>query len=283
MLSILIPTYNYNAYSLVLKLSQQCNICAINYEIIVLDDCSTQFIKDNYSIKTINYCTYIVLEKNIGRSAIRNKLAYYAKYNSLLFLDADTIPFSNNFIEQYIKTTNSVVNGGVICTKNNPKKPYKLRWLFTKYRESNALCSSNFLIKKAVFKKHFFDESIKTYGYEDVLFFDNLKKKNINIIKINNPVIHASNDDASTFLKKTELAINNLINLIKTNKLNKENFKVSLLFNKLEKLKLTGLITQLFELSKPLLIKNFNSSHPSLFLFDFYRLGYFCTLIKNKK
>lgn len=284
MLSILIPTFNYDCVPLAKELHKQCIGCDIEFEILVYDDGSKSVTNTrNTTINTFQNCTFKELPNNIGRSAIRNLLAKNAKYELLLFIDAGTLPQKENLIEHYITTSNDVANGGMTCSETAPKKPFKLRWLYTKHRERNALCSSNFLIKKAIFEKHPFDESIKTYGYEDVLFFDNLKKNDINVLKIDNPVIHASDDDAITFIKKTELAISNLITLIDTDKLDKKNFKASKLFSKLEKLKLVDLTILVFNLSKSLLIKNFNSSYPSLLLFDFYRLGYFCTLKKNKK
>jgi len=283
MLSILIPTFNYDSVPLVKELHRQCIEYGIEFEILVYDDGSKSvFSKTNNIISTLEHCTFEALPNNIGRSSIRDFLAKNANYGLLLFIDTDTFPESNNFIKNYFNTNENVVNGGVTCTEKPPKKPFRLRWLYTKHREQNALCSSNFLIKKTIFEKYPFDETIKTYGYEDVLFFDNLKKNNIKVLKIDNPVIHASDDNASTFIKKTESAINNLILLIDSNKLNKINFKAASLYSKMEKLKLVGLIILIFKLSKRLLIKNFQSSYPSLLLFDFYRLGYFCTLKKTK-
>lgn len=283
MLSILIPTFNYDSVPLVKELQKQCVACNIEFEILVFDDGSkASFINLNNAINTLYNCVFKALPNNIGRSAIRNLLAKNAKYNALLFVDAGTFPKSKSFIKTYIDTKTDVVNGGMTCSEVAPNKPFKLRWLFTKYREQNALCSSNFLIRKSVFETYPFDETIKTYGYEDVLFFDTLENNNVSIQKINNSVIHASDDDAISFLNKTELAITNLINLINTNKLNKQKVKIALLFDKLETLKLIGLTVRIFKVLKPLLIKNFNSSFPSLFLFDFYRLGYFCTLKKTK-
>lgn len=285
MLSILIPTFNYDIVPLVKELHDQCVENNIKFEVLAYDDGSkSKYNSKNNTINSIQDCFFKELPNNIGRSAIRNLLAKNALFDLLLFIDAGTFPENKDFIKKYISVQHeNVVNGGMIHREDPSEKPFKLRWIYTKYREGNALCSSNFLIKKTVFEKHPFDESIKQYGYEDVLFFDNLKENNIRIFKIDNPVIHASDDDATTFIKKTELAISNLIELINTNKLKKENFKTSLLYNKLEKLKLVNLTIQLFKSSKPLLIKNFNSSYPSLLLFDFYRLGYFCYLKKTKE
>lgn len=63
MLSILIPTYNYNVYPLVSELHRQCLECGIAFEIIVFDDGSNRYIKDNQQINSFkNYC-FEVLEK----------------------------------------------------------------------------------------------------------------------------------------------------------------------------------------------------------------------------
>jgi len=55
---------------------------------------------------------------------------------------------------------------------------------------------------------------IKKYGYEDVLFFEKLSNQNIETHFFNNPVIHNADDDADSFINKTEYALENLADLI---------------------------------------------------------------------
>lgn len=289
MLSILIPTFNYDVKPLVHELHKQATKENIAFEIIVYDDGSNSVLnKKNNTINTLNNCYFKALNNNIGRSAIRNLLARNAKFENLLFIDAGTFPKENNFINQYLKLSNEkVVIGGMVCLEKPPKKPYKLRWLYTKKRESisknnKVICSSNFFIKKITFAQNPFDESIKKYGCEDVVFFDSILKKNIEILFIKNPVLHDALDDANTFIIKSEEAIENLIELLSDKKLNISNYNVSIVYEKLKKIRLTNFVDELFIITKSFLIKNFNSSHPSLVLFDLYRLGYFCHL-KNKK
>src|SRR5690554_3801639 len=115
MLSILIPTYNYNVFPLVENLYQQCIASKIVFEIIVFDDASAQHF-DNQKINLLENARFEVLEKNIGRSAIRNLLAKTAKYDWLLFLDADVFPMHTNLISNYMNETtsdNKVVYGGI--------------------------------------------------------------------------------------------------------------------------------------------------------------------------
>jgi len=284
MLSILIPTYNYNAVPLVSELHKQCLECEIEFEILVYDDGSKSEINlINTTIHNIQNCTFRELPNNIGRSAIRNLLAQDAKYNLLLFVDSGTFPKEKNFINTYISFKNEqVICGGMTYLEKAPKKPYKLRWIYTKERERKTLCSSNFLIGKSVFEKFPFDESIKKYGYEDVLFFRNLKKNHIHVRFFKNPVIHNSDDDANMFLRKTEEAIENLSNLVEQGKLTKEDSKVYKYYQKIEKLNLVKGASIIFNILKKPIVSNLNSNFPWLLLYDLYRIGYFCHL-KTKK
>ena len=103
MLSVLIPTYNYNAFLLVKEIHQQLTLGEIDFEIICLDDGSKSSINTkNEEINKFSFTSFKSLPKNIGRSAIRNLLAKKATYNWLLFLDADVIPVKSNFIKNYI-------------------------------------------------------------------------------------------------------------------------------------------------------------------------------------
>jgi len=101
-LSILIPSYNYSIFDLVKTLHRQVERTLIKYEILCFDDASTILIPENEKINTLSNCSYIVLKQNIGRSSIRNLLASTAHCENLLFLDADTIPIHENFVENYI-------------------------------------------------------------------------------------------------------------------------------------------------------------------------------------
>ena len=284
MLSILIPTFNYNIVPLVKELNAQCIDVDIRFEILAYDDgSSSKFNSDNYQINIIENCIFKELPENIGRSAIRNLLGKDAKYENLLFIDAGTYPRNCDFIKKYISFKDKdVISGGMTCLNKSPKKPYKLRWKYTKKRERSALCSSNFLIKNEAFKSVSFDESIKSYGYEDVLFFASLQQKKIKITRIDNPVVHQVDDDANTFIKKSENALLNLMELNKDKKL--INIEISILkyYNLISKIKLKRVIIYLFNWTKVMLVRNFNSNSPSLILFDFYRLGYFCKIISKE-
>ena len=279
MLSILIPTYHYNIVPLINELNSQCLGCDIKFEILVYDDGSKSTINTiNHSINTIQNCTFNELPHNIGRSAIRNLLGKHANYENLIFLDADVLPLNQNFIKNYLFfSKENVAVGGLKHTEKPSKKPYKLRWVYTKKREQKTLSSANFFIKKDVFKKNYFDESIKKYGYEDVVFFNNLKK-NISVFTFKNQVIHHANDNANLFLFKTETALENLKELVEHGKLTKNQSSIYKYYLYLKKLGLIKITATIFKNFKKPISSNLNSNYPSMLLYDFYRLGYFCQL-----
>lgn len=224
-----------------------------------------------------------MLDENIGRSAIRNLLANLSSYENLLFVDAGTFPKSKQFISNYLEVLErDVVIGGMIQNKTKPKKPYTLRWLYTKERESalnkSISTSANFIIKKSIMLSNPFDETIKTYGYEDLLFFKTLDSNGITLQFINNPVLHDCDEDAQTFIKKTEDALKNLHNFSLSHSNLLIDNKILRTYNLLNRLFLDRIFGILIKITRPLLLKNLYSSSPSLFVFDLYKLGYFCNL-----
>src|SRR5690554_3680708 len=99
MISILILTYNYNVYALVQQLHRQAIDLKLDFEIRVYDDCSPNPVIENEKINQLANASFKILNKNIGRSAIRNLLGKDANYQNLLFLDADTQVIKTDFLQ----------------------------------------------------------------------------------------------------------------------------------------------------------------------------------------
>ena len=297
MLSILIPTYNYNIEALVTELHAQATACGIDFEILCYDDCSTNLdlIASNKSINLLKNTSYKVLKSNIGRSAIRNLLAKDAHYDLLLFLDADVIPVKNDFISKYLSALNSsiqLVYGGLNYQEKIPDENQMLRWVFGKKREALPskkrkksiylrLLSCNFLIQKNVFKRIKFNEDISLDSPEDILFSYTLKENNIIVSHIDNPVYHFGLENSSIFLKKSMRALLASHDLVKNNFINLEYIRIIKVFYKFKKIKLNYFIAYLFPVFKDYFRANLLSKNPSLFIFDLYKLSYLC--YKSKK
>ena len=291
MLSLLIPTYNYNVVPLVLEIHKQCLECEINFEILVFDDGSKGFLDENQKINSLDNCRFEVLEKNIGRSAIRNLLAKKAKYDSLLFLDADTIPINSNFIIKYIESINLghlVIFGGYRYANKKPKDEWILRYKYGKEREEKTdsernlnpyqfVFSGNLLIEKNIFlaTNYAYDNSF--YGM-DVYFAYQLFIKKITVIHIENPIHHLGLESNKVFFEKSLKAVESRKQfLIDCDQIE----KISPLlkqYNNLKKYRLLPLAVFCFRITQPILKKLILNKNPNLHCFDFYRLGYLCSL-----
>ncbi|MCC1484100.1 glycosyltransferase family 2 protein [Winogradskyella immobilis] len=288
MLSVLIPTYNYNIVTLVNNLHQQLSALAFNFEIIVLDDASTTYTGENSVINNLSHSTYTILKKNIGRSAIRNHLAKIAKYDTLLFLDADTKLISQVFIKNYIDALNKdtqIIYGGILY-KENPNHNQTLRWAYGRKREALPLkkrlkqphlrfLTLNFLIKKSVFEHISFNESIPNQRHEDTLFAMDAKTHHIKVDHIDNPVLHIGLESNSVFFKKSLESIDALKLFINEGLLEAKHTKLSYNVELIKKYKLSGIISFIYTVLNKRMQKNLHSENPNLIFFDFYRVGYY--------
>lgn len=291
MLSILVPIFNFDVTNFVSELHQQCINENIEFEIICIDDKSTlNYKKINSTLKTLPNVSYTELDVNIGRSKIRNLLAEKANFNNLLFVDCDSKISSTNYIKNYLSNIENynVIYGGRNYLENcdNAKK---LRWLYGVKRESisasirnmnphTSFMANNFLIKKEIYNSIKMDETITEYGHEDTLFGKELKRKNISILHIDNPLTHIGLENSSVFLDKTKNGIVNLCNLYKKGKIGNE---ISLI-SAYEKYKiLIPFYLPILTLLKSFFIKNLKSDKPNLLYFDLYKLMIFNKIIKD--
>jgi glycosyltransferase involved in cell wall biosynthesis len=301
MLSILIPVFNFNIVSLVTELHRQATEASIPFEIIVLDDCSSALLRDqNQDVAQLPGVRFYVLDKNIGRARIRNRLAEMAVYDSLLFMDCDVEVPTDYYINSYLPYCGEklVVCGGNIYKEEPPEEPeYLLRWLYGMKRERipdyirnqnpyRSFMTNNFLIDKSVCLQIQFDESIIQYGHEDTLFGLELKKRGIPIKHINNPLYHIGLEIASQFLHKTSEAIENLLTLLHDGKIRKDDVQdIRLLkaYQIIEKFNVIGIYLFFYSFISNQVMRNLLGSNPSVFAFDLYKLSLISQRIKKRK
>lgn len=296
MISILIPTYNYNVNLLFQALKLELTSISTDFEIICYEDGSTKHIEDNSRIiSTISEAKHVISKVNRGRITTRQSLAEMAKYDWLLFLDADVIPESSTFISDYIKFINSdydAIYGGCSYAIKQPDKQYILRWKYGKNYENvdaklrnkspyKVAISGNFLIKKTTFIDINSKVENEGYGYDNyVAAF--MKANHIKIIHINNNATHIGLDDNITFLNKTEKAVKTLYEFNLKHKTIVTDNSLLEFYRKLASFRLTKIIGSLFKLSNTSIKKQLLSGNPNLTLLQFYKLGYLCTLTISK-
>lgn len=290
MLSIAIPTYNYNVVSLVTEVLKQSLESQIAFEILVWDDASTLFREENDKLR--NYHPSVCFfdsEQNLGRTLSRQKLAEKAQYDWILFLDADVFPVQKNFILNYVAQIRDdipVVIGGLNYEDLLVDDSKTLRYFYGKERELadsstrnknpyNAIFSANLCIRKDVFLQYNFDQNQNVYGM-DIYFAYQLFVHRVPVLHIDNPVYHQGIESNTVFFEKSMEAVRNrkkfLAHLDGIEQIN------SLLkhYKWLKKYHLAPLVYIAFLLFEPLLKKMILKKNPSLLSFDLYRLGVIC-------
>ena len=90
-ISLLIPVFDYDIVALVHSMKNALGKVPEFCEILIGDDGSSAEYKEKYRSLEGDGVRVISSEKNIGRAAIRNKLALEAKGDYLLFIDADAM------------------------------------------------------------------------------------------------------------------------------------------------------------------------------------------------
>lgn len=286
MLSILIPTFEYDCSELVIRLHQQCEervkATVFDYEIIVADDGSQTdtWKKVKVTLEAHNGCSFIRLEENIGRSGIRNLLARQAKGDRLLFIDSHMDIIADDYIKRYLENEADICQGGYRVDRNDSMKgnlrylyEYRARHLNRKHDDNtNAnrdFHTSNFMVKRQLFLNHPLDESINRYGYEDVLYGKQLHESGISVTCIDNPVGFSNFESNKAFVRKTEEAIDTLYDI-------KDRIAgYSRLLTHAQRLKrwhLTGILCSVFSLTREKMRDNLCGPHPNLHIFDLYKL-----------
>jgi hypothetical protein len=222
-----------------------------------------------------------------------------ARFPWLLFLDCDSMVVRPDYIVSYLARCENeiVICGGRTYSGIKPEDPALcLRWNYGRIREQrsasarnckpwNSFMTNNFVIAKSVFDRITFDESINQYGHEDTFFGFELQRKGIPVIHIDNPLIHIGLETNGEFLKKTQEGISNLVMLMHQKTAGKKEMisgiKLLRHYSFLKRSHLLSLFQLFFAGFKKPIRDNLMSRHPSLSLFDIYKLGLLAEYEKN--
>lgn len=291
LLSVLIPTYNYDCSLLVRSLSGQADRSGVEYEIIVGDDGTvrTDVLSANRAINSLPHCRYEERGINEGRSRIRNWLVSQAKGDYLLMIDSDAKVVDEHFLERYLEAVSphTVICGGIIHPEVLPSSSVSLRYRYEKRMEPSftaarrnlhpydSLRTFNFLLPKEVAMSVPFNEKICGYGYEDTLLGAELQRRGVRIVHIDNPLMNTDLEENAVFLVKTEESMRTLFAM------RQEMDRCSRLlrhFGRIQRLHLDSVVALQFRIFKPILHCQLMSKKPSVRLLQLYKLGYYCHL-----
>ena len=295
-ISLLIPVCDYDIVALVASMKTCLDTIPEFREILIGDDGSSLENRNKYKSLEGEGVRVIVSEKNIGRAAIRNRLALEAKGDFLLFIDADTmIPgTAESYIRKWIPmmSPGRVICGGIIYHKNPPGDPDKiLRWKYGRKREQRkaadrnkiphaSFSTFNVLIDRTIFSRLRFNEELKQYGHEDTLMGYQLKKAGIQILHIDNGLIHEGLESNREFLNKTKQGIENLSKLYDATT-DKRTFSSTVrmlrIYNRIRIIRLNRILAYIFIKYRERMEIRIDSSKAPLWLFNFYKVCMFCT------
>ena len=299
MLSICIPTYNFDCRSLLNDLLEQAEKAIGKVELIVIDDASEASIRSLYNglDSRINFQQ---LKQNVGRSKIRNLLAEKATQQYILFIDGDSSLIEGDFIFTYLSQIkeNSAVAvfcGGSVYADQAASDSELLRWKYSKAREKKSVSflqkhpyrsftTNNFVIKRELFLSILFEERLTAYGHEDTLFGFELKRRNVSLLHLSNPVLNGDLDDNEQFLEKSKEGVANLLKILDLLNYNEQFIQMLPILRIYFRIKVIGLeifLSWWFKTNRKSLEKKFKQGKGSLRQFDFYRLGLLSRLFKR--
>ncbi len=289
LLSILIPSYNWDCLPLVQALLEQQPEDA---EIIVGNDKSTdpEARKSYQKIACMKHCRVFEPSENLGRSRIINRLFELSTGQWILIMDCDTTTDSPTFLQNYLEATIShpadAYAGGM---KNTPDCPRgcELRWTYEStvserwtvdYRRRHPFettTTANFMVSRDALAQTGFPEEITQYGYEDIVLLTRLQQKGKIIWHMDNKLIHLDIDTNRNFLKKTRQALRTLHSMPPEIQPQTQMLKA---YRRLRRLHLHRLYAFIHILLLPITRRILCSRRVCLQLFQLYKLGYYCCL-----
>lgn len=288
MISILIPTYNFDPSETVKELHSQCQELGISFEIIIADDHPDSQMGEVYKqLGKLDFVTAGINPTNLGRRENRDYLASKARYEYLLFLDEDAVITHRSFIKKYLDVLKPgiVICGGVeYCSALPSGEKRKLRYCYGINREVKAAADRNnspyssfitfnFLIPKEIYLKLPRHQEIVGYGHEDTMMGYDLKYLFIPMIHIDNTACHSQIDANDIFLKKTKEALQNFSRMLASGKID-EDVRLYKTYSQIRTVGLNLLLRLIYSLIGNEIEKYISYSNPPLWIFDLYRLMY---------
>ena len=135
--------------------------------------------------------------------------------------------------------------------------------------------SVNVMVERALFMKVRFNESVTTYGWEDVLLGVGLKEQGAEMTTIDNPLLHDDADKSVRFMEKTRESLNTLHT---HEHLLLQYTRLGNVVNIIRRWHMAAVVRGLFVAARPLMEHQLLGRHPDMRVFAAYKLGYYLSL-----
>lgn len=287
MLSICIPTYNTDCSALLDILAKQIAQIEETVEVLVCDDFSTDYVRKNQEACERNGFSFFENTSNLGSISTRIKLAKKSSFNWLLFVDADMLPKTDEYVIQFTNfiTFNKadIAIGG--CCYANEIKPFNLRLRYGRNREEisaekrqlnpyNSILFGNVLIKKQLFNVVFDNFKDKAYG-EDIYLSSSLKSLNKKVVHLQNEAYHLGLENNREFVKKIQKSGEMYAKLDSNSSLNLYHIKLVRTYSLLKRYKLNNPLKLALTITSPFLKTVLYVFGAPILFVDLLRLFYF--------
>ncbi len=224
-LSVLIPFYKDDASPLIDALLKQNTNKPV--EIILADDGTQDTILTQLLSREVTHANAAVklmtLAENQGRSSARNHLQNAARSDWLLFLDADMLPTTPDFLQNYLdyiaEDTADIIFGGFTVEECSDNKAGELHRALSASSDCLSLierqaagaqyvASSNLCLRKSVIEDQPFDSGFTGWGWEDSEWAARVSNL-YSLIHIDNPALHLGLETSDTLLRRFKSSADN--------------------------------------------------------------------------
>jgi len=227
-LSVLIPFFRDDPSRLLRTLDRS----GVSAEIVALDDGTGDDALARQVISTVESLTlparFVRLAANEGRAAGRNQLAAQARGRHLLFLDADMLPDSDDFLGRWLALIDAddpaVAFGGFSLDQTPRTRIHAVHRALSlrsdcmpvaerRKAPEKYVFTSNLLIRRDVFEAEPFDASFVGWGWEDVEWGMRVSRRHP-IAHIDNPATHLGLAPAAAMAAKFEQSAANFARVV---------------------------------------------------------------------
>jgi len=217
-LSVLIPFFQDDAAALCKALDAQ--IQGLPIDLLFYDDGTKDAALTARMEAVVTYAkgaaTLITNSENNGRSAARNALFETARADWVLFLDADMLPASDDFLQTYLSLAEAqsgdIFFGGFDVEESTKDADRDVHRALSEVSDCLTLderqaagpqfvASSNLCVRREVLEKEPFDAGFTGWGWEDSEWAARVSKR-FTLLHVDNPAIHLGLETTETLLRR---------------------------------------------------------------------------------
>lgn len=225
-LTVLIPFYKDDCTPLIEALTKQSKalsktLSKAQVEILVYDDGTnddalTAHVQASVKSAAPAHISLITALKNQGRSEARNYLQSSAHSEWVLFLDADMLPQTPDFLSLYLDLIQSdcadIIFGGFTVLKQSDTPEHELHRVLSEVSDCHTaqhrqisgpqhVATSNLCVRKSVLDSERFDPEFTGWGWEDSEWAARVSNK-YRLVHADIPAIHLGLETTDTLLKR---------------------------------------------------------------------------------